>query len=35
MSYIMTTISIYYNKLQKTCSKIHSYENFTFEQKDM
>jgi hypothetical protein len=30
-----TTISIYDNKLQKNCSKIHSYEKVFFDKKDM
>jgi hypothetical protein len=35
MSHIGTTISIYHNKLQKNCSKIHSYEKDFFWEKDM
>jgi hypothetical protein len=34
MSCIWTTIIIYYNKLQKNCSKIHSYEK-KIEKKDI
>ncbi len=35
MSCIGTTMSIYHNKLQKNCSKIHSYEKSFFWEKDM
>jgi hypothetical protein len=35
MSCIETTMSIYHNKLQKNCSKIHAYERTFFWEKDM
>jgi hypothetical protein len=35
MSCTWTNINIYYNKLQKNCFKIHSYEKKSFGKKDI
>jgi hypothetical protein len=35
MSCTLTTIRIYFNKLQKKSFKIHSYEKISFKKKDI